>query len=242
MDWTSWSQTWSTTTRRTTPTSRKHQKCSSKILRWKRMYLLLRATQRLKQKPQRRISASLSTKTVSIGERKELGPILNHKIIRPQIIQCRRNWSIFFVMAVYLETMMERLNSGKSKIIFRSFTYSWKNMDGYWTTSSCVPNGKKTKHSSSAWTITSRRRWCDRILEIKRWSSERIRALSLLASWNVEEQNGRRRRQQEQIFNRTQSHWFYTSGQCVNSEQFSSSAFIMLDVHSVYTTSQTQDW
>ena len=32
------------------------------------MYLLLRADQRLKQKPQRRISASSSTKTVPAGE------------------------------------------------------------------------------------------------------------------------------------------------------------------------------
>ena len=35
-------------------------------------------------------------------------------------------------------------------------------MDWYWTRSwirSSVPSGKKTKHSSLAWTITSRRRW-----------------------------------------------------------------------------------
>ena len=44
---------------------------------------------------------------------KERGPMLNHKIIRPPIIQCRRNWSIFFVMGVYLEKTMERLNSGE---------------------------------------------------------------------------------------------------------------------------------
>ena len=43
-----------------------------------------------KTKPQRRVSASSSTKTIPIGER-ELGPILSHKIIRPSIIQCRRN-------------------------------------------------------------------------------------------------------------------------------------------------------
>ena len=43
---------------------------------------------------------------------KELGPILNHKIIRPPIIQCRRNWSIFFVMVIYLKKKMERSNSG----------------------------------------------------------------------------------------------------------------------------------
>ena len=36
-----------------------------------------------KTKPQRRISASSSTKTIPTGE--ELGPILNHKIIRPPV-------------------------------------------------------------------------------------------------------------------------------------------------------------
>ena len=43
---------------------------------------------------------------------RELGLMLNQKNIRSPIIQCRRNWSIFFVMEVYLETMMGRLNSG----------------------------------------------------------------------------------------------------------------------------------
>ena len=115
-------------------------------------------------------------------------------------------------------------------------------MDWYWTRSSIrssVPSGKKTKHSSSAWTITSRRRWSDRFLETERWSSEHIWALSTLVWWCVEKQDGRRRRQQEKIsilywsirtknsilpsssrsFG-TQSHWSYTAGQCVNSEQF----------------------
>ena len=41
-----------------------------------------------------------------------LGLLLNQENIRSPIIQCRRNWSIFFVMEAYLETMMERLNSG----------------------------------------------------------------------------------------------------------------------------------
>ena len=45
MAWTSWSRTWAT---RTT-TSRKPLRCSSKNLRWRRMYLLLWADKRLKQ-------------------------------------------------------------------------------------------------------------------------------------------------------------------------------------------------
>ena len=68
MAWTSWSRTWAT--RRTTTTSRKLLRCSSKILRWKRMYLLFASRSKAKAKPQRRSLASSSTKTLSIGERK----------------------------------------------------------------------------------------------------------------------------------------------------------------------------
>ena len=35
-------------------------------------------------------------------------------------------------------------------------------------TGSLIPSGTRTKHSSSAWTITSRRIWSDRILETER--------------------------------------------------------------------------
>ena len=71
-----------------------------------------------KAKQPRRISTSSSKKLfLSV---KELGPILNRKIIRLSIIHCRRNWLVFFVMVVYLEKMMERLNSGDWKMIFRT--------------------------------------------------------------------------------------------------------------------------
>ena len=43
-----------------------------------------------KAKPQRRTPASSSTKKTFLLV-KELGPILNHKIIRPTIVQCQRN-------------------------------------------------------------------------------------------------------------------------------------------------------
>ena len=36
---------------------------------------------------------------------KELGPMLNQENIQSPILKCRRNWFIFFVMEVYLETM-----------------------------------------------------------------------------------------------------------------------------------------
>ena len=108
MAWISWSRTWAT--RRTTTASRKPLRCSSKIVRWKRLWLLLRAAQRLKQNHKDVFLPAHPQKLYPFG--KERGPILNHKIIRPSIIQCRRNWSTFFVVVVYLEKMMERLNSG----------------------------------------------------------------------------------------------------------------------------------
>ena len=61
-----------------------------------------------KAKPQKRDSVRSSTRITLIGERTWTDVEEN---IRSPIIQCRRNSSIFFVMEVYLETMMERLNS-----------------------------------------------------------------------------------------------------------------------------------
>ena len=113
-------------------------------------------------------------------------------------------------------------------------------MDWNWTRSSIrssLPSGKNNKHSS----ITSRTaRWCDRILETERWSSEQMWVLSILVWWSMEEQDGRWRRQQQMIWIlywpsqdkkflvlssssmsfRTQSHWSFTAAQCVKSEQF----------------------
>ena len=64
-----------------------------------------------KAKPQRRDSASSSTRTIPIGERTwtdvEPGKYsLNDYPVSKKLI-------FFFVMEVYLETMMERLNSGE---------------------------------------------------------------------------------------------------------------------------------
>ena len=136
-------------------------------------------------------------------------------------------------------------------LIYENCTYSWKNMDWFWTRSSIqsgVPCGKKTEHSSSVWTTTSRRRWVGQMLETERLSSERLWALSVLVWWCTEEQDGRRRRHQERVsilswhvrrrstlspsssrLFRTQSHRSYTTGKCVNSE-------IFLRVHLSYWT------
>ena len=56
-------------------------------------------------------------RTIFIG--KEFGLMLNQGNIHSPIIQCRRNWSIFFVMEIYLETIMEQLNTEEYQIIFR---------------------------------------------------------------------------------------------------------------------------
>ena len=133
MAWRSWSRTW--TTRRTTTTSRKPLRCSSKIFRWKRMYLLLRADQRLKQNHKDVLLPAHLQKPYPSG--KESGLMLSHKIIRPPIIHCRRNWSTFFVMVIHFENMMERLNSGNKKIIFR--------------TNLCILDIGLTKRRRAAW-------------------------------------------------------------------------------------------
>ena len=49
---------------------------------------------------------------------------------------------------------------------------SWTDIEPETYSHIAFPVEKKTKHSSSAWTITSRRRWGDRILETERLSSE----------------------------------------------------------------------
>ena len=84
----------------------------------KKMYLLLRADQRIKQNHKDVFLPAHPQKLYPSG--KELGPILNQKIIRQSLIQCRSNWALFFVMVVYLEKMMERLNSGEWKNIFET--------------------------------------------------------------------------------------------------------------------------
>ena len=73
MDWTSWSQTWST---KSTTTSRRPLRRSRKNLRWKRMYLLLQADQRLKQDHEDLpLLAHLQELFLFV---KEYGLILNH--------------------------------------------------------------------------------------------------------------------------------------------------------------------
>ena len=111
MDWTSWSLTWST--KRTTTTSRKPLRRRRKHLRWKRMYLLLRADQRLKQNHEDvLLLAHLQDLYLSV---KDLGLMLSQELVRISLTQCQIGWVLFFVMVIYLEKKMERLNSGDKK-------------------------------------------------------------------------------------------------------------------------------
>ena len=139
---------------------------------------------------------------------------------------------------------------GKSKttktyfclLIYENCTYLWKILDWWWARNLFAyrfPCVKTTDYSSSSWSCAKRRRWSDWILEIRRLSSVWIWELSTLVWWKVEEYNGRRRRPQEKISIlywlvrtrnslspsssrsfRTQYHWFFWTGQCVNSGQF----------------------
>ena len=53
---------------------------------------------------------------------KEFGPMLNQENIQSPIMKCRRKWFVFFVMEVYPEKVVEQLNSGESKTIFRNIS------------------------------------------------------------------------------------------------------------------------
>ena len=141
---------------------------------------------------------------------------------------------------------------------------SWKILDWCGARNlfaSRLPSVKTTEYSSSSWSSTSRRRWSNWILELLGISSERSCAISTLVWWNVEEQNGRRRRKQEKISIlywsirtrnslspsssrsfRTQSHWSFTTGQCVNYERFLRVHLSHRMCNQFNTPSQIQDW
>ena len=97
-----------------------------------------------KAKPQRRESTSSSTRTILTGER-------TWTDIEPQ--ECSlsdysvsNNWFIFFVMVEYLEKMMERLNSGEFKIIFRIILCSQHWSDEKWKSSMARGGGNKKRY------------------------------------------------------------------------------------------------
>ena len=62
-----------------------------------------------KAKPQRHFLPAHQQKLYPLG--KELGLILSQKLIRQSLTQCQNNGVVFFVMVIYLEKKMERLDS-----------------------------------------------------------------------------------------------------------------------------------
>ena len=74
-------------------------------------------------------------------------------------------------------------------LIYKNCRCRWKILDWYWAKNLFayrLSSFNTTEYSSLSWWSTSRRWWSDWILEIKRWSSERIWVLSTLVWWNVE--------------------------------------------------------
>ena len=150
MAWTSWSRTWAT--KRTTTTSRKPQKCSSKNMRWRRMYLHLQADQRPKQKHEDVLLLShLQELYLSV---KDLGLILSQKLVRLSIIQCRRHWPFFFVMAVLRREDDGAIEFWRLKDYLRNeFEYSQHWSDEEW-------NGRRRRQQEKIsilyWSIRTR--------------------------------------------------------------------------------------
>ena len=112
----------------------------------------------------------------------------------------------------------------------------WINMDWPWTRSSIWSSAPKAKRINTLFRHGELpEEDGDRIPETGRWSSEQI-CSTLNIWWCMEEQNGRRRRQQHKISIlfwpvrtrnslpsksfRTQSHWSFTAGQCIDSDLF----------------------
>ena len=165
---------WST--KSTTTTSRETSETKTEVFALKTEVLAFASRSKTKAKPQRRISANSSTKTIPIGER-------TWTDIEPQDY-----FSIDYPVSKKLITLLRH--------------HLWKDL-GLKLSQKLIrlSSVKETDQSSSSWSSTSRRRWSDLILEIRILSSERIWVLSTLVWWNVEEWNGRRRRQTRKDFN-----------------------------------------
>ena len=84
------------------------------------MRVILRADQRPKRNHKEENLPALPQEQFLL--RRELGLMLNQENIQSPIMKCRRNRFIFFVMEEYIEKMMEQLNSGESKMIFRNIS------------------------------------------------------------------------------------------------------------------------
>ena len=116
---------------------------------------------------------------------KESGPMLSQKIIRPSIIQCRSNWALFFVMAIYLEKMMEQFEFWRLKRL---------------SSEPFLSNLGLMKSGRAQWQ-----------------KAEETRKKSILY-WSIRTRNSLFPSSSRSF--RTQSHWSFITGQCINSERF----------------------
>ena len=72
--------------------------------------------------------------------------MLSQKIIRQSLTQCQKNWVLFFVMVIYLETMMERLSFGELKEYLRNHvarSQHWS--DEKWKSTMAKDGGNKKR-------------------------------------------------------------------------------------------------
>ena len=84
------------------------------------MRVILQAVQKPKQNHKEENLPTHPQRLFLLG--KEFGPMLNQENIQFLIMKCQRNWFVCFVMEVYQEKTMERLNSGEFKTIFRNIS------------------------------------------------------------------------------------------------------------------------
>ena len=76
---------------------------------------------------------------------KDLGLILSQKLFRLSPTQCQNNWVLFFVMVIYLENKIERLNSGLKDYHRNEFGYSQHWSDEMWKSKKAGDGSNKKK-------------------------------------------------------------------------------------------------
>ena len=80
------------------------EECALRLMR-----VILQAVQKPKQNHKEENLPTHPQRLFLLG--KEFGPMLNQENIQFLIMKCQRNWFVCFVMEVYLEKTMKRLNS-----------------------------------------------------------------------------------------------------------------------------------
>ena len=131
-------------TRSTTTASRKPQRCSSKMcVKIECIYFCEPLKKKRLKQTQKTFLPAYLQKLFLLE--KELGPRLNHKIIPPLIIQCRSNWSLFFVILIYLEKWCCDLNLEMKDYLRNHFVQFQQSSDGKWKSKMARGGGNKKR-------------------------------------------------------------------------------------------------